>query len=104
MSDSMIEKVGKALAAAIIADDRGNPGRYEIDYPWLEATDGVSINLDVAARAAIEAMREPTKEMTKLFDEADRLWCGDYPVNSTVAEMAWEMMTDAALKQKDPTP
>jgi hypothetical protein len=98
MSENMIERMAKALFLDRFPDSE--------DY-WPDRVGacelGSADDYRGYARTAINEMREPTKEMTKLFDEADRLWCGDYPVNSTIAEMAWEMMVDAALKEKDPT-
>jgi hypothetical protein len=49
------------------------------------------------ARAAIEAMREPTKEMGEAGFET--LKWGESP-----SDVVWQAMIDAALKEKDPTP
>jgi hypothetical protein len=51
--------------------------------------DGISLDYDYAARAAIEAMREPTKAMVA----ASNL----HPAEQEIAIFAWQAMIDAAL-------
>lgn len=53
--------------------------------------DGVTLDYDYAARASIEAMREPTMEMWEAGDEAD-----GYDVHGPV----WRAMIDAALQKR----
>ena len=69
---TMIEKVARALAAK---QETENEFRFYMD----------------SARAAIEAMREPTEEMLKSF-------YGDAPIEQWLGN-DWRDMIDAALKE-----
>lgn len=68
MSMNMIERVARAIAKAV--------GREVIPNIYIPA-----------AKAAIEAMREPTEEMIELFNDHD--WIDRY----------WQPAIDAALKE-----
>lgn len=77
MSESMVERVAKAI--------RDCEASHDGSLPWIEH----------CARAAIEAMREPTQAMLDAGDEYDMQFVdeGGYP---------WEyyrVMIDAALKE-----
>jgi len=80
----MISQVEAALAAAI--SDHADPelrskiGLFMADHPGL------------LARAAIEAMREPTEAMVDAGYEA-----GGYTPDPSNIEGAWRAMIDAAL-------
>ena len=80
MADTMIERVARAIRDVIPAGD---------DYP----TD--------AARAAIEAMREPTEAM--MGDGADAgahaVLNGELHPESRSVGLVWAAMIDAALKE-----
>jgi hypothetical protein len=93
MSESMIERVARAICRANGRDpDRLEPG----DAPGI---DGQLPNGDPAhfvwkhymdeARAAIEAMRSPTRDVLTAFVDAD--------VDTFVAGVRWEAAIDAAL-------
>lgn len=94
MSESMIERV-----AEVIREVLRNPPSFSVDmYGRVEA--------DWLARAAIEAMREPTKEMLDAACQVMRerqeqmgdMW---FPVSNKVkADIRWRAMIDAALKEK----
>ena len=62
---------------------------------WSEAEPSTRIFWLKMAGAAIEAMREPTQEMVRAgaFDEYDG-------ATEMTALAAWELMIDAALKEK----
>jgi hypothetical protein len=78
MTDDMIERVARAIAGCETADDWG-----DLTSHWQE-------QFRKEARAAIEAMREPTTDMCEAgwdgFDDAN------------VARSVWHAMIDAALK------
>lgn len=56
------------------------------------------IDLVALAKAAIEPMRKPTKTMIEAGNEQDR-----YDEGSAGAELHWQVMIDAALKEGDPS-
>lgn len=80
MDESMIERVADAIMRA----DDGNPAYREI---YLRS-----------ARAAIEAMREPTDAMTA---EGGDTPCGQFYPGSQAANI-WRNMIDVALTQTSP--
>ena len=85
MTDSMIERVAKALC------HYGNGGSA---YNSCCRSDEYRCQRD--ARKAIEAMRTPTEEM---------LYCGDAQISDwdrthEDVQAAWSAMIDAALKEK----
>lgn len=76
--ETMLERVAKAM--------RGSVDRHEVrllDEEWLEA-----------ARAAIEAMREPTEEIVRAFEVCP---ASGYETLSAEAKFTWQAMIDAAL-------
>lgn len=91
MSESMIDRVAKAIYDAANAEDYVSDYRFHDGDTTLDGR----FNLDKFARAAIEAMREPTKAMLKDGWEhtADPCWEDD------VAD-CWRAMIDAALSEK----
>lgn len=87
---SMIEKVGRAIGAAAVADGMG---KFEFDWPHLTCDDANgAFDLRIVAKAAIEAMREPTE---KMIDDGA---CVD---GRNSAKEIWEYMIDAALECLD---
>jgi len=77
MSNEMIERVAKAI--------------FAIDFPtgkllWEKAQQDIYLKI---AKAAIEAMKEPTQAM---FD------AGAYDLDMTLKQQ-WERMIEAALKE-----
>lgn len=76
----MIERVAAAIYAVQPHLNTGKP------VPWLELIGPLREKSIELARAAIEAMREPTDEMADAVDETD-----------TGIESAWRCMIDAAL-------
>jgi hypothetical protein len=78
MADNMVERVSRALNAAVQDDDN------EMACVIIANRD------DILARAAIEAMREPTDAMTEAGDEM-----ADWECN---ADRIWQAMIDQALK------
>lgn len=77
--NDMIERVAKAICLVHNTDIK----RYK--------------NYISAARAAIEAMREPTLEMSEVGGEVDDI-DDCYTIGRTTAKKCWQAMIDEALK------
>lgn len=60
--------------------------------------DGVTIDYDYAARAAIEAMREPTDAMQAAALDRSGMECWDH-IDSRLMD-AWQAAIDAALQKR----
>lgn len=100
---SMVEKVANAIAVADL-----NASAMSLPYVSMEAmSEYVRLAVEdghykAMARAAIEAIREPTDAM--LDDGRDRandyLDCGCYASQETAGE-CWKAMIDAALNGKE---
>ncbi len=86
VSDSMIERVAKAIEGANITSSDGSHS-MKFSTPWE-----IADNYRRIARAAIEAMREPTEKMVDTGNE-----CCDYFKH---ARQTWGAMIDAALSEK----
>lgn len=84
MNESMIERVARAIART----QSGSLFREECTAVQLDAFGYIA-----AARAAIEAMRGPTKPMV----EAGAVSCGEDSEATAIG--AWEGMIDAALTE-----
>ncbi|MHC2481539.1 hypothetical protein [Rhizobium leguminosarum] len=108
MSESMIERVAKAIYDVTSVDD--------VTLPWEKAKAGQRALHMELAQAAIEAMREPTREMLKpiAFGEwpedkeiglamQRKLGLGVIPPNSEMEQAAgqWSRAIDAALKEHE---
>ncbi len=78
MTDSMVERVARAIDAASYEEGE----RWRAELPKL-------------ARAAIEAMREPTEEIVQAMTEAASAASHDF-----YYETAWRMGIDAILAEK----
>jgi hypothetical protein len=86
----MIDKVAMAIFAA--ANAAGG------DYGEWCSRDMAN----AAARAAIEAMREPTREMQAAVENDDVIQCGLDDCNKHgIPDDAWRLMIDAALGKVD---
>lgn len=80
MTNEMIERVSLAIAAKIMGEQ--------------------VIDCDAAAKAAIEAMREPSAEQLKVGCDQYSLECNSNMFNfSSCISQAWRGMIDAALKE-----
>jgi hypothetical protein len=77
---TMVERVARAIGA--ICDDA--------DWHRCRA----------AARAAIEAVREPTPHMLKTTDDAENRVCCAAAYERLGFDETWPMMIDAALAEK----
>ena len=77
----MIERVAKAI-------HHYRPNRVE---PWERCVESYKKELRMQAKAAIEAMREPTNKMVKPYIDA---YYRDEDMKT-----AWREMIDAALKE-----
>ena len=82
MPNEMIEKVARAIDKAI------EDWEYPNDIPFDKAI----------ARAAIEAMREPTDQQRNHYFKLKRE-SGSTEAYSTFEDGTWEMMIDACLKE-----
>lgn len=83
----MVERVARAMDAA---EDK-YWAAFPVDYPMTDE----SVPMEVLARAAIEAMREPTEEMLLGGFEADT-------ESGFGARSVWAAMIDAALTSSSP--
>ncbi len=83
MTETMIERV----ARAINAEAEGPDGRG-----WNDEDLRTKANCRAEARAAIEAMREPTEEMLR-----------SVLLSREIAGQVWQAMIDAALDEKAKT-
>jgi hypothetical protein len=60
---------------------------------------GKPVTLETLARAAIEAMREPTEEMRSAVENDQQIQCGLDDCNKhDIPYDAWRLMIEAALK------
>jgi hypothetical protein len=96
MDDNMIERVAKGLLNA----------RMRLECPSFAQVlagldpDAVHLQMGLArmlARAALEAMREPTEDV--LREGADKMRYGKQVVPPHHAKFVWQAMIDAALAQ-----
>jgi hypothetical protein len=100
--ETIIERVARAL---LIANE--NLRICSGPSPCMDGPCSCTINLHQMARAAIAAMREPTREMiadgltaieNSMESTADSYQSWDYAVDGT-AYAGWRAMIDAALKE-----
>lgn len=89
----MVKKVAQALA-----DEIASP-----KYAALDSVPGKDTALDLTkglARAAIAAMRDPTKAMEEAADDLDDWGCPSDPGAGNASALAhWTAMIDEALKE-----
>lgn len=74
----MIERVARAIA-----------GKLDDNTPWKECGQGFRETCILLARAAIEALREPTEAMLE-----------EGPGEPYMEKHVWALMIDAALKEQ----
>ncbi len=88
---NMIEKVAEAIYDAFeLNNDRGGyMGKYKGYFDENRTTIDGEFNLSKIAKAAIQAMREPTEEMLKVGQSVDDIDLGTQ----------YNFMIDAALKE-----
>ena len=92
-TENMVEKVALAIHKSVA----GDPNRWGYVGDAQDLTDVViddRVDLIAVARAAIEAMREPTQDMGLAVSEG----CGEYGCCGDRAFEHWQAMIDAALK------
>ncbi len=87
MANEMIERAAEAIY-------RSQEWDFASDEDFSDLTDGCKHVFRIAARAAIEAMREPTKSMLVATDVA-------FDEDIPLPEQAWEMMIDDILIQSN---
>jgi len=90
----IVERVAKAMREAVIRDDEGEFPRL-FDMLDFSGENKAHTVVNALARAAIEALREPTVAMLGLSEKALSLTCS--PLNKWQLEMSWAIMIDAAL-------
>lgn len=86
MSETMVERVAKVLHEL--------PGD---GYEWATASEEQRQHARVYARAAIEAMREPTDAMKAAWDKDFTAWL-DHQIQDD--DHLYKVMIDAALSEK----
>ena len=85
---NMIEKVARAMCA----DDSGPEGSTQFDFHWEEVGHCYMSN----ARAALNAMREPSDAMKEAFDRDFEEWFSEEIEDQY---HLYKIMIDAALKE-----
>ena len=89
----MIEQVARGIYI------NQKPETWTSGDPWPRLTDGVRECYRDMARAAIEAMRQPTEEMCECgYVEACKHDSGDDVPSAEIAPAAYQAMIDAALE------
>jgi hypothetical protein len=97
--DEMVERVARALYTHTpMRDDSRGLAR---DLCWEEAKNlGVLAAYRISARAAIAAMREPSKAMVRKAEFTSDMNMMDCPtIGWECATKLWQAMIDAALKE-----
>lgn len=93
MTDAMIERVALAIWAA--REKQFPPFTQRKEPDQLDRSSGAWVAVLSQARAAIEAMREPSEAMEKAGDLPG--W--DDSVSVGLSREVWQAMTDAALAE-----
>jgi hypothetical protein len=96
-SDGMVERVAEKLwrAESLRASDRDR------SIPWSEAPDDIRSGWRFMARAAIEAMREPTEAMIRAAFTAPDAHMASDPKD--LQRIEWRAMINAALAEPPTT-
>ena len=97
MSD-MIERVARAMHHAECQPHREHTG-YGDTWQWEDAMPAVRERHLAAARAAIEAMREPTEEMVESVRDHDNYWGYYADGRPSGPDNCWRGMIDTALSE-----
>jgi len=93
MSNEMIEKVAKAIAVI----DCGHAQDTDFFKRYWDMV--MAADYHLMARAAIEAMREPTDEQRNHYFDLKRE-SGSTEAYSTFEDATWLMMIEACLKER----
>ncbi|RVI91811.1 hypothetical protein [Sinorhizobium meliloti] len=94
---TMLHKVAAAIAAVDLSDAPDDP-----TFDFYALTEEVADIYYGIARAAIEAMMEPTDAMLDaVADEEDRRGIPSGVIGALIAEEAWPLMIQAALKEQE---
>ena len=95
----MVERVATALKDELARQDGAEPWQFETGTFVLEYVDQNHVDFGILARAAIEAMREPTDAMKAAVEKAQD--DGDYVMYEHIDwDEAWPIAIDAALSAK----
>jgi hypothetical protein len=89
MSETMVERVEKAVRSAFTDAELNNP---RISFEQLTS---------ILTRAAIEAMRQPTEAMIAEGESAASFGIGK-PTDDEAVTRVWQCMIDAALATPSP--
>jgi hypothetical protein len=104
---TMVEKVARAMVTAMAKHPESDYPDKTYDDILEEEPEAIDF-INIVAKAAIEAMREPTEEMAKASYEAllgkDINWDGDYMKGHKdrlieTHTIMWQGMIDAAHKE-----
>jgi hypothetical protein len=94
MTDDMIERVARAICYQNMIDDG-----YSEETSIRSADGEMSKNFRLQARAAIEAMREPTSEMCTAGHVAMENFTAQIE-HRAITPIIWHSMIDAATQEK----
>lgn len=98
MSETMVERVAKGIWAR--RRSRSMPALYLA--AWEDETEGLRFDVMAEARAAIEAMWDPTPEMIAAglvpYNLVERVGMPEYGPEDSV-ELTYSAMIDAALAE-----
>jgi hypothetical protein len=109
-SESMVELCARAIYDELVKQDTGYIGDYSGGYGSVIVVD-MSVNIADVARAAIAAMREPTRDMLvsgiSAIEDAYDTTTDSYETYTitNAADYAlpgWHAMIDAALAEPQP--
>jgi len=104
MTDNMIERVARALCRVNNLESRARAGiNVMYDSDWLQYENASWKNHENEARAAVDAMREPTEEMVTAglakVDEPSYMVTRGYIADHDL-RIGWRAMIAAALGEK----
>ena len=92
----MIERVARAVIYSLSKDDLSGPDELRSVRDFNRVFLGGFFDLNAVARAAIEAMREPTEGMRHRGDAAIE--------TASACDNIWDYMIEAALADREPLP
>ncbi len=96
MPDTMIERVARGMW-----EEREKSFPYRTQMRWEDATQITRGLMLSQARAALEAMREPTEAMLERADEPfhrERARQGDALASGPISAAVWSAMLSAAIE------
>lgn len=95
---TMVERVARAITISVYNTTFGRVSPVKSDEEFNKHIEREWKNYIPEARAAIEAMREPTEDMLRANKDSGFTW--NCIVDCEGVSMAYDMMIDAALKKE----